>query len=74
VRDWGRRELGTGASAFERKLGSLPVAVNYGAPPQKITELLEAVAQAHPRVLRDPAPRAFFTSFGEKAINYFPLR
>ena len=50
------------------------MAVNYGAPPQKITELLEAVAQAHPRVLRDPAPRAFFTSFGEKAINYFPLR
>jgi len=48
----------------------LPVGVNYGASPQRVTELLEAVAQAHPRVLRDPAPRAFFTSFGEKAINY----
>jgi potassium-dependent mechanosensitive channel len=48
----------------------LPVGVTYSAPPQKVIELLEAVGQAHPLVLRDPAPRAFFTSFGDSTINY----
>ena len=48
----------------------LPVGVGYGAPPQKVIELLEAVARAHPHVLREPPPRAFFTSFGDSAINY----
>jgi small-conductance mechanosensitive channel len=48
----------------------LPVGVSYSVPPQKVIELLEAVAQAHPRILPDPAPRAFLTSFGDSAINY----
>jgi potassium efflux system protein len=48
----------------------LSVGVTYAAPPQKVIELLEAVAKAHPQVLHDPAPRAFFTGFGDSSINY----
>ncbi len=48
----------------------LPVGVNYGSPPQKVIEVLEAVACAHPDVLRHPAPQAFFTGFGDSSINF----
>ena len=48
----------------------LPVGVNYGAPPKKVIELLEAVARAYPGVLPTPAPKAFFTGFGDSAINF----
>jgi len=48
----------------------LPVGVNYGAPPRKVMEMLEAVAHAHPGVLKTPAPKAYFTGFGDNAINF----
>ena len=48
----------------------LPLGVNYGASPTKVIELLEAVARAHPGVLHTPAPKAFFTGFGDSAINF----
>jgi small-conductance mechanosensitive channel len=35
-----------------------------------VIELLEAVARAHPGVLPTPAPKAFFTGFGDSAINF----
>ncbi len=46
------------------------VGVNYGAPPQKVIELLAATAMAHPQVLRNPAPKVAFTGFGESALNF----
>jgi len=48
----------------------LPVGVNYGASPQQVIELLEAVARADPRVLRDPPPRCLFLSYGDSSINF----
>ena len=48
----------------------LPVGVNYSAPPRKVMEMLEAVAHAHPGVLKSPAPKAYFTSFGDNAIHF----
>jgi small-conductance mechanosensitive channel len=48
----------------------VPVGVNYGADPQKVIEVLERVARAHPDVLPEPAPRAFFRSYGDSAINF----
>jgi small-conductance mechanosensitive channel len=48
----------------------LPVGVNYGAPPKKVMEILEAVARAHRQVLPQPAPQAFFTGFGDSSINF----
>ena len=48
----------------------LPVGVNYGAPPRKVMEMLETVARAHPGVLQNPAPQAYFTGFGDSSINF----
>jgi small-conductance mechanosensitive channel len=48
----------------------LPVGVNYAANPKTVMDMLEAVARAHPRVLRQPAPQAFFTGFGDSSINF----
>jgi potassium efflux system protein len=48
----------------------LPVGVNYGAVPQHVITLLERVARAHPQVLPDPPPQAFFMGYGDSAINF----
>ena len=48
----------------------LPVGVNYSAHPKKVIEMLETVARAHPRVLRQPPPQAFFTGYGDSSINF----
>jgi small-conductance mechanosensitive channel len=48
----------------------LTVGVNYGAAPKQVIELLEAVARADPRVLRDPAPQGYFVSYGDSSINF----
>jgi small-conductance mechanosensitive channel len=48
----------------------LPVGVNYGATPKKVIELLEGVARAHPKVLREPPPRCLFLSYGDSSINF----
>jgi small-conductance mechanosensitive channel len=53
-----------------QRLIELPVGVSYSAHPKKVMEMLEAVAQAHPQVLRQPPPRAFFTGFGDSSINF----
>ena len=53
-----------------QRLIELPVGVSYSAHPKKVIEMLETVAHAHPQVLRKPAPRAFFTGFGDSAINF----
>jgi len=53
-----------------QRLIELPVGVSYSAHPKKVTEMLEAVAQGHPQVLRQPPPRAFFTGFGDSSINF----
>jgi potassium-dependent mechanosensitive channel len=48
----------------------LPLGVNYGAAPQKVLELLEKVANANYRVLRDPPPRGLFMGYGDSTINF----
>ena len=48
----------------------LPIGVNYGADPKKVIELLEEAGRAHPDVLPAPAPRAYFMSYGDSAINF----
>jgi len=48
----------------------LPVGVNYGAAPQHVIALLETVARAHPQVLPEPPPQAFFMGYGDSAINF----
>ncbi len=48
----------------------LPVGLSYGVAPAKAIELLEGVATAHPRVLRDPSPRCLFMGYGDSSINF----
>ncbi|HEY7675655.1 MAG TPA: mechanosensitive ion channel domain-containing protein [Candidatus Methylomirabilis sp.] len=48
----------------------VPVGVAYGSAPEKVLELLLAVARAHPGVLAEPAPQALFLGFGESALNF----
>jgi potassium-dependent mechanosensitive channel len=53
-----------------QRLIELPVGVSYSAHPKRVIDMLESVAQAHAQVLRQPAPRAFFTGFGDSAMNF----
>ncbi len=48
----------------------LPVGVSYGAAPRQVIELLETVARANPRVLRDPPPRGLFIGYGDSSIDF----
>ena len=48
----------------------LPVGVGYGSEPQRVIALLEGVAQAHPKVSREPPPRCYFMSYGDSSINF----
>jgi potassium-dependent mechanosensitive channel len=48
----------------------LPVGVSYGTDPSEVIRMLEQVARAHPEVLADPAPRAFFMGFGDSSLNF----
>ena len=48
----------------------LQVGVNYGAVPHQVIALLETVAQAHPQVLPEPPPQAFFMGYGDSGINF----
>jgi small-conductance mechanosensitive channel len=48
----------------------LPVGVAYGTRPQRVLELLDAVAQENPDVLDDPAPEALFRGFGESSLDF----
>jgi len=53
----------------QRRL-ELPVSVAVGSEPRQAIELLEGVAQAHPKVSRDPPPRCYFMSYGDSSINF----
>jgi hypothetical protein len=41
-----------------------------GAAPDQVITLLERVARAHPQVLPEPPPRAFFIGYSDRAINF----
>ena len=46
------------------------VGVAYGTPPEKMLDILLAVARAHPLVLPNPAPVALFLGFGDSALRF----
>jgi potassium-dependent mechanosensitive channel len=48
----------------------LPVGVDYGSAPDKVVDVLEAVACAHPQIMQTPAPQAVFKGFGDSSINF----
>ena len=57
----------------KRRRVELPVRVVYGADPENVIELLIQTATSHPEVLKDPAPKAFLTRFGDKGLELLLL-
>lgn len=47
----------------------IPVGVAYGSDIEKVEEALRQVAARHERVLKDPAPKVIFDSFGDSSLN-----
>ena len=56
--------------ADEERRVILPVVVAYGPRPQRVLELLERVARAHPEVLASPEPEMLFRGFGESSLDF----
>ena len=48
----------------------IKVGVAYGTDPERVIKLLVDVAKAHPDVLTERPPAAFFMGFGESALNF----
>ena len=53
-----------------RRRVDVEVGVEYGTPARRVIDLLLAVGRAHPSVLDDPEPRAFFLRFGDSALEF----
>ena len=48
----------------------IPVGVAYGSDVPLVTKSLLEVAKNHPEVMDDPAPRVWFTEFGDSSLNF----
>lgn len=48
----------------------VPVGVAYGSDTKKVTALLIAAADEHPKVLKDPKPHVWFREFGDSSLNF----
>jgi small-conductance mechanosensitive channel len=49
---------------------TVQVGVGYDSDPEKVREILLAIAAEHPSVLKEPAPFVLFTAFGDSALNF----
>ncbi|MCP5180291.1 MAG: mechanosensitive ion channel [Pseudomonadales bacterium] len=48
----------------------IQVGVDYGSDTDLVHRLLMQVAQEHPRVVADPAPKSWFLSFGASSLDF----
>jgi len=53
-----------------RRRMEVKVSVAYGTDLEQMLALLVAVAKAHPDVLGEPPPQAFFAGFGESSLDF----
>jgi small-conductance mechanosensitive channel len=56
-------------SSLRRRV-DIPVGVAYGTDPGRVFSLLLDVAGAHPGVIGNPKPEAYFLGFGESALDF----
>jgi small-conductance mechanosensitive channel len=49
---------------------SITIGASYDANPQKVIDLLLALADDHIHILKDPKPSAFLIEFADSSINY----
>lgn len=56
--------------AGDRKIRlRLPVQISYNDEPEQAMRLLDRLARAHERVLKDPPPQCFLLGFGDNGVN-----
>ena len=48
----------------------LNIGLEYGAPPDKVSQVILEVVKQHPKVLKSPRPQVRLTSFDDFSINY----
>ncbi|MGB0411125.1 MAG: DUF3772 domain-containing protein [Pikeienuella sp.] len=48
----------------------IPIGVAYGTDPRRIEKILLEIARAHPLVISNPAPSAYFMNFGADALEF----
>jgi len=82
IRDWDRKELVIPNKLFvtdnivnwtlsDTMLRvRIPVGVAYGSDTERARDELLKAARAHPLVLRDPEPQAWFTGFGDSTLDF----
>ena len=56
-------------SSLRRRV-DIPVGIAYGTDPERVIALLVELASAHPSVIHNPKPAAFFLGFGESGLNF----
>ncbi len=49
---------------------AIDVGVAYGSDPDRVLELLRLLPSQHASILKEPAPQALFTGFGDSALNF----
>ncbi len=54
----------------QKRRVELDISVDYGTDPERVLTLLVEVGRAHPKVLADPAPSAFFLRQGDNALAF----
>jgi potassium efflux system protein len=56
-------------SSLRRRV-DIPIGVAYGSDPERVLSLLIDLVAAHPGVIHNPKPEAYFLGFGESALNF----
>lgn len=48
----------------------IPIGVSYGSDVNLVRDLLLKAVEGHPRILKDPAPKALIMGFGDSSIDF----
>jgi potassium efflux system protein len=49
---------------------ALKVGISYDSDPRRVTQIIEEVCQANPRVVKDPPPQVFFQAYGDSSLDF----
>jgi small-conductance mechanosensitive channel len=55
---------------YKKRRGEVAVGVKYGTDPDTVLKLLVEAADSHPESVKEPAPLALFTGFGDSSLDF----